>query len=62
MSAGLSEASYYFTTCNGTGANGASYQSCLQYYQSINSPIQHNLTDDSETLGFFGGQTFTFPH
>ena len=52
---------YHFTTCNATGMNGSSYESCLSYYQSVNSPIQKYLTSDSNTLGFFGGQTFTFP-
>ena len=58
----LSEIRYHFTPCGKTGRSGPSYEECMQYYTSIDSPIiRDGVLTDAHSSVFVGSQSFRPP-
>ena len=58
----LSEIRYHFTPCGATGRLGPTYDDCLRYYSSIDSPIiRDGVLADTYSSRYAGSQTFRPP-
>ncbi|CAI8001574.1 Proto-oncogene tyrosine-protein kinase receptor Ret [Geodia barretti] len=58
----LSEIRYHFTPCGAVGRLGPTYDECLRYYASVNSPIARDgVLSDTYSSRYPGSQSFRPP-
>ena len=58
----LSEIRYHFTPCGAVGRLGPTYDDCLRYYASADSPIsRHGVLSDTYSSKYPGSQSFRPP-